>query len=131
MPWRLSRLLDRLRAHGNQVLRECLNSAQAELAAAVLLGFREEIDAERNEAFLTTGTVHILAISGLHVGILAWALFRLMRYSFLPRGLALAAIALVTLLYALMVDAQPSVVRATVLVLIVCVSQFLWRRAWA
>ena len=124
-PWRW---LDRLRAHGNRVLRQYLDPQQAELAAAVLLGLREEIDAGRNEAFLTTGTVHILSISGLHVGIMAGALFWMMRRTPLPRGWAVAAIAVIVLLYAMMVDVRPSVVRATVLVLMACGSLYLGRR---
>ena len=92
-----------------------MNPRRAELAAAVLLGLREELDAGRSEAFLTTGTVHILCISGLHVGILAGALFWIMRRTRIPRGWAVAAVAAITLLYALMVDVGPSVVRATIL----------------
>ncbi len=103
--------------------------AQAELAAAVLLGLREELDTERTRAFLTTGTVHLLSISGLHVGILAGAMFWLMRRTPVPRGWAVGTIAVVTLLYMLMVDARPPVVRATVLVLIACGGLWLGRRA--
>jgi competence protein ComEC len=75
-PWTPARLLDRLRTHGNRMLARYLDPQQAELAAAVLLGLREELDSGRNEAFLTTGTIHILSISGLHVGILAGAFSR-------------------------------------------------------
>ena len=127
--WGVGRFLDRLRANGNRVLRQFLDPSQAELAAAVLLGLREELDADRKEVFLTTGTIHLLAISGLHVGILALMLFLIMRYTPVPRGWALAAIAILTLLYALMVDARPSVVRATVLVLIACSAMYFYRQA--
>lgn len=127
--WGLARLLDRVRAHGDRLLEQCLDPRRAELAAAVLLGLREEVDAERNEAFLVTGTIHILSISGLHVGILAWALFWIMRRMPIPRGWAGSAIAAITLLYALMVNVEPPVVRATVLVLVTCISVYLSRRA--
>jgi competence protein ComEC len=43
---------------------------QAALAQALLLGIRSGIPQEMNEAFRNTGTSHILAISGLHVGVL-------------------------------------------------------------
>ena len=118
------RLLERVRIHGNGLLDHYLAPRQAELAAAVLLGLREELDAGRNEAFLTTGTIHILSISGLHVGILAGALFWIMRRTPVRRGWAVVGIAAVTLLYALMVDVEPPVVRATVLVLVACVSAY-------
>ncbi len=43
---------------------------QAALAQGMLLGLRRNIPAELTEAFRLTGTAHLLAISGLHVGIL-------------------------------------------------------------
>ena len=43
---------------------------QAALGQATLLGLRRNIPAELTEAFRRTGTSHLLAISGLHVGIL-------------------------------------------------------------
>ena len=129
-PWTLTRLLDQLRTHGNKVLHDCLDPRQAELAAAVLLGLREEIDGSRNEAFLATGTVHILSISGLHVGLLAGALFWLMRRLPIPRGWAAASVAAVTVSYALMVDVEPPVVRATVLVLVACCATYWGHRTF-
>ncbi len=56
----------------------------------MLLGGREHVDRETNEAFMETGTVHILCVAGLHVGILAWLLFLVLRIGWLPRRTALA-----------------------------------------
>ena len=44
------------------------------LAAALLLGRREGVDPEVNDAFARTGTTHLLAISGLQMQVLAAAL---------------------------------------------------------
>ena len=112
--------MERVRAYGNRTFQRYLDPRQAELAAAVLLGLREEIDSARNDAFLTTGTIHILCISGLHVGILAGAMFWIMRRMSFARGAAVLTIAVSTLFYMLLVDAQPSVIRATILVLVAC-----------
>ena len=43
---------------------------QAALGQATLLGLRRNIPQDLNEAFRRTGAAHLLAISGLHVGIL-------------------------------------------------------------
>ena len=40
----------------------------------MFLGVREELDPEESQAFLETGTIHLLVISGLNVGILAGCL---------------------------------------------------------
>ncbi len=47
------------------------------MAAAVLLGAREQLEPDRIEAFVETGTIHLLVIAGLHLGILAGAVLLL------------------------------------------------------
>ncbi len=49
---------------------------RAELAEAVLLGSRDELDPHRIDDFVETGTIHIVVVAGLHVGILAYLLFK-------------------------------------------------------
>ncbi|MBN2580435.1 MAG: ComEC/Rec2 family competence protein [Pirellulales bacterium] len=125
--WNPIRLLERLRRRSAEVLESRLAPRQSELAAAILLGEREQLDFQRTGAFMTTGTIHLLSISGLHVGILAGLLLWLMRRCPLPRGLGLVLVAAVTGAYALLVDVEPPVVRATVLVLLTCASLWLYR----
>jgi competence protein ComEC len=127
--WNLSRWLDSTRTGGSKLFQQYLDQRQAELAAAVFLGEREFVDYDRNEAFMATGTIHILSISGLHVGILAGAMLWIARWIPIPRIWSLAFVALVTGLYALMVDIEPPVVRSTILVLITCLSLCLKRPA--
>ncbi|MEN6366932.1 MAG: ComEC/Rec2 family competence protein [Thermoguttaceae bacterium] len=118
--WTVVRWLERLRCQGRALLDRSLRPEQSELAAAVLLGLREELDTPRNEAFLATGTIHILSISGLHVGILAGALFWILRRTRLSNAMIAIWIAATTILYAMMVDAEPPVLRSAVLVLVGC-----------
>ncbi|MGD0517462.1 MAG: ComEC/Rec2 family competence protein [Thermoguttaceae bacterium] len=127
--WNLSRWLEGVRKNAAALFERYLDPRQAELASAIFLGEREQIDSQRNEAFMATGTVHVLVISGLHVGILAGALFWAMRWTPIPRAWGLTLIALITGLYALMVDVHPPVVRATILVLVMCLSIYLKRPA--
>jgi competence protein ComEC len=127
-PWySLRRILGNLRLAGDRLLWGTLSHERAGLAAAVLLGTREQLDDDLEDQFLVTGTVHILSISGLHVGILAYVLFVAFRTGWMPRGPALAAVALVTLLYTLMADAEPPAVRAMVLVWAICGATYLGR----
>jgi competence protein ComEC len=127
--WNLTRLLEGVRKKSGELFRHYLDPRQAELASAIFLGEREQIDYDRNEAFMVTGTIHILSISGLHVGILAGAVFWLTRWLPIPRICRLTLVALITGLYALMVDVNPPVVRATILVLITCLSIYMRRPA--
>jgi competence protein ComEC len=88
---------------------------QAGLLKAMVLGDRSGLSPEMNQAFLDSGTYHILAISGLNVSLLAGALFgllRLLRTS--PRVAALLSAVVVTG-YAGLAGASASVVRAAVM----------------
>jgi competence protein ComEC len=126
----LRRALDGVRARGREVLAEHLSPERAGLAAAVLLGQRDGIDDELAETFLKTGTIHLLAISGLHVGILAGAMmFLLLRVPLpLPRAWTMTALGVALVAYAILVDARPPVVRATVLMLVACATVGVGRR---
>ncbi len=49
------------------------------LAKALLLGYRHELSSDLLEGYKQAGAMHILAISGLHVGIILFALLRITR----------------------------------------------------
>ena len=123
--------IDRLRAGGVDVLRKHLSEHRAPLAAALLLGSRESLPAEESRDFLVTGTIHILSISGLHVGLLALGLFAVLRMLAVPRGWSLLAVAACTGLYMLLVRAETPVLRATLLVWLSCLGAALGRRSLA
>ncbi len=124
-------IIDRLRAAGVAALRTHISAARAPLAAALLIGSRESLPAEESREFLVTGTIHILSISGLHVGILAFALFGFLRAAAVPRGWAIVAVAVITGCYMLLVRAETPVVRATLLVWLTCVGAAIGRRSLA
>jgi competence protein ComEC len=94
--WSWSRAIDALRTAGDAALWRSLSPARAGLASAMFLGSREELDADESQALMETGTIHLLVISGLNVGILASCLFLAMRVLLVPRGWALAVVALAT-----------------------------------
>ena len=89
---------------------------ESALGQALLLGKRESLPTELVERFRRTGAAHLLAISGLHVGVLlaatvgtgAWLLGR-------QRPTYLAVAAGVIWLYALGAGASPSALRAAVM----------------
>ncbi len=126
--WNPLELINRTRSHCSRVLQKNLDPRQAALASAVLLGARERLDPEQKQAFFETGTVHLLAISGLHVGILAGALMFVMLRAPIPRGPAVLFVAGATVFYMLLTDARPPVIRATILVVMMCWSLYVGRR---
>lgn len=127
--WNWRRWLDVVRDSASGLLAQRLDESQSPMASAILVGARERFDRQQTQAFFKTGTIHLFAISGLHVGILAGALFAIARCGLLPRRGALALVMTLTVGYCLLTDARPPVVRATILVVIACLAWMSLRRA--
>lgn len=129
--WQPTNWIDRVRARSEQILWRSLNHQQSGMASALLLGMRRQITAEQTEPFMETGAMHLLAISGLHVGIVASVMLLVLRLGWISRRRGLIGVAILTIAYALLADAQPPVVRATVLVCVSCFTALIWRRGLA
>ena len=127
--WNPRQQLDAVRNAAEDLLWQHLEPRHAGLAAAVLLGDRDELGAQRSQAFQETGTVHLLAISGLHVGILVLAMAGLLRLLRVPRIRAAVIVAGAAILYTILTDARPPAIRATILVLVWSASRIWGRRA--
>ena len=116
-----SRGVDALRRRGAAALRRWLRPDEAALASALLLGSRAAVEKGLTEEFTRTGTVHVLAVSGLHVGLLAWMVWGALGVvPGVPRRRRALVVALVAVLYALLTGARPPVLRATALTLVFC-----------
>jgi competence protein ComEC len=88
----------------------------ANIYVAMLLGKRTELADGQRTAFLQTGTLHLFAISGLHIGVIAFALHNLLTLLRLPKKAA-ALIGLSLLLcFVGITGAPPSAVRAFLMV---------------
>lgn len=115
----------RTRAHG--VLQAVFPEPEASLLAGILLGIESGIPADLRQAYNTTGTAHIIAISGFNIAIIAGLFGRLFtRWLGARRGawVALAGIAV----YTVLVGAEASVVRAALMAGLVILAQRLGRQ---
>jgi competence protein ComEC len=87
----------------------------AELAAALSLGRRDLVPAQRRDRWRASGLAHLLAVSGLHVGLVGGAVWLLVPlFGASPRATRFAV--LITLpAYAMLAGAAPSAVRAAMM----------------
>ncbi len=61
----------KVRAYFLQIYRQNgLTDDEFAVAAALTLGYKHDLDAETRQSYAATGAMHILAVSGLHVGII-------------------------------------------------------------
>lgn len=120
--------LTRLRRDASRALNQAVHPDNRGIATALLLGSRNEVRADTEEVFIGSGTMHLLAISGLHIGILCLLLIRIGHWLLIPWNQRLVLIALFCIVYAMITDLRPSVVRATVFVVLFTVSQVTLRQ---
>lgn len=113
----------RLRRRAESVLAERLSPRSLPVASAMMIGNRAHMTDDIRDAFVQSGTMHVLAISGLHVGVLALFFVGCCRLMALSPQVTSGVLAVAILGYACMTDIRPSVVRATVMILMVAAAR--------
>jgi competence protein ComEC len=87
----------------------------AELASALALGRRDLVPVERRDRWRRSGLAHLLAVSGLHVGLVGGGLWMVMvLLGMRPRPTRIALLIALPL-YALLAGASPSAMRAALM----------------
>ena len=97
---------------------------------ALLLGQRQTLDKTIYNNYVNSGTIHILAISGLHVGIILWILnFLFKPLLYLKYGNYIRPLILVTILwsFAIIAGLSPSVTRAVTMFSVISIAMHLKR----
>lgn len=89
------------------------------LATALLFGCRQGIEPAGREAFIRSGTIHILTVSGLHVGMFAGAVCLLLMW--VPFRLRMLLMPLLTLVYVYATGMQTPALRALLMLSCWCV----------
>lgn len=129
----LSNILDKARAATtNAIIDSGASSDASAFLTAVIVGDDSYLQPDTDEAFRTSGLAHLLALSGLHVGIiimfitvcLSW--MRPSRYGYRIFYILIIA---ASFAYAAFAGMTPSVVRAACMVAVLCVSAIFQRRA--
>ena len=91
---------------------------EAGIAEALLIGYKQDLDPEIVQSYSNTGVVHIIAISGLHLGLIYWLLLLLLKpLNKSARTRWLHALLVITglWLFSFLAGAQPSVLRSALM----------------
>lgn len=96
------------------------------ILSALTLGYQDELSDDLKQGFRTTGTVHVLSVSGLHVGIIYLMISFLL--GFIRKRSAyywLKPVLIILLLwvYAFITGLPPSVVRASAMLTVFCAAE--------
>jgi len=109
----------RMAEHFSQTLGagvEAKHPLRTSILRAMLLGQKSELNEEQSWLFRTSGTMHVFAISGLHIGVIATALHGLLVVLRLPGKPRLLVELAALWLYVDITGAAPSAVRAFIMI---------------
>lgn len=96
-----------------------IGGEEAKFLKGLLIGDRSEIATEVKESFINSGVMHILAVSGLHVGLISVMLvvvLSALRIPEIPRSILVCAL---LVFYIFLTGSSPSVVRAGVMAIVI------------
>lgn len=111
-------LVWRMRNYIENTIDENIGGNSGAFLKGIILGERGMIPGEVREVFKNTGVVHILAVSGLHVCIIAGILLLVVGLFGLPATARIVIVSILLISYAFMIDLRPSVVRATIMTIL-------------
>ena len=108
-------VIDPLRHSIDRSIDRTMRGESAALLKGILLGARRQLPEDLIDTFRTIGLAHILAVSGLHVGLITLVIYTLLFVLRLPKPLVVAGTLGVLILYAFITNLTPSVIRATIM----------------
>jgi competence protein ComEC len=115
------------------ILRANINGPkELGLAEALLVGYKNDLDKTLVQSYSNTGVVHVIAISGLHIGLIYWVLLLLFRplrtlkhANWLQPFLVIAGL----WGFSLLAGGQPSVLRSAVMFTCIVAAQSFARQS--
>ena len=109
------------------VFDRCFSSDGASLLRAVLLGDRDALSSADATVFRRTGVSHLLALSGMHLTVLTYALHRLLNLFRTPKKVRNILSLFFIVLYIVLTGFLPSLIRAGIMTALFLLSQMVRR----
>jgi len=96
---------------------------------SIIIGRRVFLNSEFKQGLISTGTIHIIAVSGLHAGIVAGIIIMVLKLFGCPRYRWFYILAPILITYTLYTGARPSAIRACLMLLIYYLSYVINRKS--
>ncbi len=106
-----------------------LSPRSAGILSALILGEKSEIEESTRSNFANTGVIHVLAVSGLHVGYVSLILITIFGLLRLPHHFQMGSVIAGLLFYVGLTGAAPSVMRASIMASLMIVGTLLERKS--
>lgn len=108
-------------------LKQHIQKKHFGIVKALFLGDKSSLDQEIRNSFSTAGAMHLLAISGLHIGLFVALIFSFLKLfsKFISRNMALLISLVFIWFYAYIIDFPPSVLRSVLMFTVLSVGYFI------
>ncbi|NQV40840.1 MAG: DNA internalization-related competence protein ComEC/Rec2 [Candidatus Marinimicrobia bacterium] len=107
---------------------EYLTPRSAGILSALILGEKSEIEETTRNDFANTGVIHVLAVSGLHVGYVSLILITIFGLARLPHQIQMGCVIMGLFFYVGLTGSAPSVMRASIMASLMIVGGLLERK---
>ena len=115
------------------ILKKFIKSEKEQgLAEALLIGYKDDLDKNLVQSYSNTGVVHIIAISGLHLGLIYWLLLWLTKPIKKNKNLTRLRVLIIVLslwIFSLLAGGGPSVLRSAVMFTCIAFGEVLNRKS--
>ncbi len=110
-----------------EVIIKNLSPFSASIMNALILGDRQDLSRYLLDILMNLGTIHIIAISGFNVGIVAFIILLILKIIKIPRKPRYILAILLLIVYCILTGASPPVARATVMATVFLCAYFFER----
>jgi ComEC/Rec2-related protein len=121
--------IDRIRSKATSLTIDYGGEDMGPMLAAMIYGYRDEMEPAARDAFRRVGIGHVLAISGLHVGLVIWLLWWLSGWLAIGPGTRVAACLVLALVYLGLSGGQVAAFRATIMAVVHLTGKLLGRKS--
>jgi len=121
-----SKFLQKIEEHFTYKTEKAFSS-QGAILEALLLGERGRIPDSISRTFQNSGLYHLFAISGAHIAIISFLFFSMFKIIKIPTRISYILLIVFLIIYALLVEGRPSVIRATIMTLAFLFGKLIWK----
>ncbi|MCK4559001.1 MAG: DNA internalization-related competence protein ComEC/Rec2 [Calditrichia bacterium] len=126
--WFIQMVIIPLRKYCQKAFNKYFDDQTAGLIMALILGEKQELDRHMIDNFKKVGVVHVLAISGLHVGFIITFIFSLLSLLRLNYHSKIWGLLIVLIIYIILVRFKTPVIRASSMAILYLLGQVLERK---
>jgi competence protein ComEC len=124
----MRRLILPVREYCRQTFTQYLPAQTASLLHALVLGEKQDLDADLSYRFQKVGVVHVLAISGLHVGFIIAFVFAALSLLRIGQQAKFILLLIILIIYIVLIRFNTPVIRASVMAILFLFGQLLERK---